>query len=1676
VRAVTINTPNNGSIITFRNIEVRKQGFIINGTCPKIYSGTLVFFNGVGVTINGSPTLGDNIFNQTLTFQGVNQTNFNCAPTFNQNVTFGDGINTGSRLAFLGNVTFPNAGTLLSLGNNVNAEFKGQNLLRDITTGTNCFIIFDDNDNTIDNMTLNSYTSVRFPQNKLTTFNQNLNASVACDTWISLGSSVNGIAANLNFINPQTWLGVIVKDINNVGVTATANNSSSGGNNTNINFVALNPPRTLYWMGGASGDWSDGSKWSFDAMAPRTPANCVPTPNDDVVFDDISFPVGGGTVSMNLFLMFCKDMTWNNTNRTGTLSGLFNTLLVFGNMTLNGARTVNNFSGEVEFRGTSTPTTKTITTNGTPFFGNVIFFNNDTWILQDAFDINNSASLTLNYGIVDMNNQNVNVEGNFLINAPATGAGLPQATFITGTNTITFDGKNNTQSIRIPELAAGSCVACDCNTSSFYNLVINKSTTANGKRLNLETGISIKNNFTILDGDVWDNGFQIRGNPTGTFTMANNTALRLGGTLISSVFPTCFTNISISSGTTPGLVNSELNTVNPPATNPAIIDYRSSRNQLVKNTTYGTLLFTATSTNFRTRQLQGPITVNGSLIVNGGIFLKDMGFQITGNSFAGNRIFVNGGLSLGTSSPASTAINTLDFPPSPADYTELTTDELVPPAPSAFPVGVPLPPPVALNTSTVFPTFAPIGDYVIGAGKMQITGSISYTSGAALQNVQTGFTYANLYAYGRNLISVKELVGTAGNQLKTTGNFLVGTEVTFKDKGFQIDATGNLFLFPSSVLWIGEGTKATKFPPNLPLTGIVLYAGCLVRYNADVPQEVSTRPVYQGLWLTAPGVTSGSPVSKTFVPTAPVQLGDFSLIGAYNNLIDNGSQIYSPPNYKQFLMESNSVLTLGNSAIATSMPTNFDYILAQTSTVVYNSNQLQKVDALNGSCCPISGIYAQNGFGNLTIASNLPMPAAVKELIGAIKVNNNLLIKSNNTLNDMGFQINGSNLNGIMTMEDRSTLILGNAVSATAYPTFYQRNFNFLDPGSTVIYNADPNQSITTRPIYGGLILRKTTVSAPFSVKSLFFPNGDRLRITGDFIIESFNEFRDNGVLTTWQGTSNKTLTMQNNTLMTLGSSNGSTTFPNQFATIDLSPNANPSSTVVYNSTLAGNNIAGTNTANVPFSYGNLTLNSGGVAVTKNQLSSIDVRKNLTINANNTLDATTSNFNINLGGNWTNTGGFFTARGGKVTLDGAINQNLSTNTSDFFSLEITNPQGATMLTNIGAGGAVTFTNGLFNPSTNQIFIFRNNATVTPTPGTFPGAPGPSNNSFINGTVRKIGNQAFIFPVGKVIDASTRWYAPIGISAPANTTTQFTATYFPQDPNPLYNRSITDETFGRVSAVEYWTLDRAVNNDNVRVLLSWDTPRSGGVFAPGALIVAHWRTAAPIWWENGGNSGFTGNYLQGTLTSSVVFNNFSPFTLGSTIPNNPLPVELINFTATPNYLAKNVELRWQTASERSNEFFTLEKSRNGVDFRPFAAIPSKAKNGNSNEILSYQDIDNEPFSGLSYYRLKQTDTDGTSKYSKMVAVRFETVEEEDRFVVYPNPTEGAVLNIQFLDNTIQKAEISIQDVLGKAVYQQRVSNDGTDLLQIRFQEKLSAGSYLIKIISNDKVYIKKFNVL
>lgn len=352
---------------------------------------------------------------------------------------------------------------------------------------------------------------------------------------------------------------------------------------------------------------------------------------------------------------------------------------------------------------------------------------------------------------------------------------------------------------------------------------------------------------------------------------------------------------------------------------------------------------------------------------------------------------------------------------------------------------------------------------------------------------------------------------------------------------------------------------------------------------------------------------------------------------------------------------------------------------------------------------------------------------------------------------------------------------------------------------------------------------------------------------------------------------------------------------------------------------------------------------------------------------------------------------------------------------------------------------VNFISGIIYSSAANSLIFANNATQT----------GASITSYLDGPMTKIGNNAFTFPVGKPGE-----YAPISISAPLNSTDVFRAEYFTNDPaSSGYNPTLKDATLNHLSSSEYWVLDRTVGTSNVFVTLSWDINRSGAVNNLPDLRVARWNGSL---WKDEGNGGTTGTNAAGTIISLSAVTNFSPFTLASATPLNPLPVTLISFTA--GKCSSGVCLLWVTENEQNFSNYEIEKSSDGRNFISSSSVP--AKNTSSRNTYTTKDI--TPFAGTNFYRLKMVDLDGKFKYSNIIIVNFD---KQQDFSLLPDPAHNFILLKGVNDNSIVK----IIDLAGKVQLQQKTKS-GINEINISF---LPAGMYLVQLINGVETNTIKF---
>ena len=176
----------------------------------------------------------------------------------------------------------------------------------------------------------------------------------------------------------------------------------------------------------------------------------------------------------------------------------------------------------------------------------------------------------------------------------------------------------------------------------------------------------------------------------------------------------------------------------------------------------------------------------------------------------------------------------------------------------------------------------------------------------------------------------------------------------------------------------------------------------------------------------------------------------------------------------------------------------------------------------------------------------------------------------------------------------------------------------------------------------------------------------------------------------------------------------------------------------------------------------------------------------------------------------------------------------------------------------------------------------------------------------------------------------------------------------------------------------------------------------------------------------------------------------------------LPIKLLNFNA---YIKANglVELKWQTASEINNDFFTIERSLDGVDWEKLKRINGA---GNSNSLLNYSSFDENPSLGTSYYRLKQTDFDGQFEYFQIISINIQQL-ANSQIEIYPNPAINQII-IKGRSNELK--EILVYNTLGQNVtslINQVVTNETQLVIDM---SKLNTGMYYVKTKTTaNKVY-------
>lgn len=1458
-------------------------------------------------------------------------------------------------------------------------------------------------------------------------------------------------------------------------------------------------PANRYWVGG-TGNWNSTSHWATSSNG--TGGASVPTSSDDVYFDANSFSTGDQTVTININAS-CRNIDFSGASNNPTLAGASNrTLTVSGSLKFIAGMTLS-FAGDFTFNGSNT---HNITSAGQTFNEDVLFNGTGTWRIQDDFNVSDQIQLqdgTLNFNGHDIlcNDLNANISGD---NTRSLNFGNSDVT-ITGYGSEAnpaLDLRGNTSNLIISSNAASS-ITFNCNTNNnvyartgtasktIPDLIINinnkkrlyfytgttenttdritfrditatqclefsigSQTACNIKTINditigddinyriygphgsaYGTGNLITGDFTIGDdgiGDIYGHYWEIQGDVDygtdvdcdyhdnvkidGTFTVAssNPTGLRFRDDVWFeddvTINGDAIFNLENDTNNFKGILD-----IDDDVKFSIIINANNSHDVVnFEDDIYigdGSALYAGDGDDMVFKFHKIDMSDNAKCEMNSGSSIITIGDLSCGSH---NTITFN------NSGGATTITGTITASEDCSKWIWFKCVDNT-------------------GTANISLSSAQTIDYVV-CSDLNITSTNLTNNGGVDMDNNTGITFSS----ASSSTTFYWVGGTTGNP-KTFGDNEYWTNPSNWSQTSGNTGTGNSCVpgLQDDVVFDNNSfTDATNTDVDIDLQNIACHNMTWTNVASGVTFDNTKTTTNRSLTIFGNLTFDGSNMTNNFEGTT--YFSSHNTTGC--TITSNGARFYGAVvfNYSgktwtiadnmniegnsrgDFTIEEGTV-TVGSNSI--SLTDDWNVYSGATFTCGTGTVEFDGRNA-NSSYQLITN-PGNDHFYNITIKRQVNGGNAYNtvRLANDIYIDNNLkMIKGK--LEDRAYQIHGTS-SGQLKMAAYTRLMVSYNIGTrvSKFPTNYTAAHISLHNNSRVYYGSRLAQEISGVPDYGRLYISAT--QPPLKIKTLT----EAVKIKTLLHIDDYNNFYDDGFQIT--GVAGQDIRIDNHAILTLGNKTHATTFPVGFSDFDL----NDGSTVVYNAGVA-QTVKGINATSPKDGYYNLIIrDSVAGAVTKTLNANTLVRGNLTIEANNTFDADNSNdYGIEIKGNWINQGTFM-ARSADVAFTDSSEQEITSNSSSFNNIIFNNTDGTgiTLQDELTVTNKADFTNGIVNSTSANLFVFNAGAEHT----------NSSDNSFINGPAKKVGNTAFIFPLGK-----SGHIAEIGISAPSNVNDEFTAEYFYTNPGNYFWDLAHMNNLHHVTSIEYWEISQTVGSSTPSVTLYWHDGVRSDIQDLTDLRVAHWNTGTNKWDNMGGSS--TGSTASGIIASTVAFTSYSPITFGTTTKDNQLPITLLEFNA--NLINSQTNINWTTESEINNDYFNVERSSDGVEFKKIAKINGS---GNSNQYQNYSTIDKNPLYGISYYRLHQVDFNGNSTYSN-VRVIFNY--NDKNIKIYPNP---AIDIVTIEGDKIEN--IRITDISGKEMI---ITTKIIDYKNIINCSELSRGIYILNFISNNKIYQEK----
>ncbi len=628
--------------------------------------------------------------------------------------------------------------------------------------------------------------------------------------------------------------------------------------------------------------------------------------------------------------------------------------------------------------------------------------------------------------------------------------------------------------------------------------------------------------------------------------------------------------------------------------------------------------------------------------------------------------------------------------------------------------------------------------------------------------------------------------------------------------------------------------------------------------------------------------------------------------------------------------------------------------------------------------------------------------------------------------------------------------------------------------GATITNNLTTTLAITDRIEFsagfaGSTLLNNGTITAAslvFDDDNNFFTNASSATFSGDVAANGVND--DNNTITNntgatlsfvnLSGDASNTTTGGDITILNSGTINQSGTFNRIAANANALNDINNLSGATWNYSGTGHDTDIRLLANNPtntFTYSLSGAQQIITPVTGNGYS------NLTLTSASAA-AKTALGNFAVSGNYTRSGSATFSNGGfTVTFNGTATQTISAVGGESFAgLTINNSFGTspqvTTNNNISVSGTLTMTAGNVNLNNNSFNL--SGTTLSYSSGWMYGG---SITRAIPTTAITVGTVGGHFPIGIATQ-----YRPffLGKTNLVNSGGNVTVSHTGASASSSVV-SIADASAGNTIIIrsdDFWTVSTTGISAGVFRI------QYGGTGLGIVSSVAHLHSCLvnSVVATHIAGSGTTTN--PRVERSALTFTNLNnSFYVGSDNASSPLPIELTAFNAALSL--NGVLLSWSTASELNNDFFTIERSTDGEVFEEVSVVKGK---GTSHLANSYTSLDEVPLSGISYYRLKQTDFDKKFTYSKLQII--DNPNGVAQLKLYPNPVVNNQLNVEIISMPPnQEVALNILTLQGFMIHQSTyVANMNGSLKKLITTNSLPPGVYIVVISSSKNSWRKK----